>query len=303
MTWLDRQSFLGANSDDVLKSITVGLVGLGGGGSHVVQQLAHVGIGSFVLVDPDSIEDTNLNRLVGATFEDVANETAKVEIARRLIKGVNPGAAVEPIQDVWQAAGDALKRCDVIVGGLDSVRAKDELDAFCRRVLISYIDMGMDVHGEPGQHLLSGQVILSTAGNPCLRCFGLVTEKALAAEAARYGAAGSKPQVVWPNGVLASTAVGLVMQLVTPWHPAPVESAYLEYDGNRGTVAPSYRLKHLDGFECEHYPAVERGDPGFDIRALLRVTAEPEIDDKPPTETPPRRGLIAWIRRCLGWDS
>ncbi len=302
MTWLDRQSFLGADSDDVLKARTVGIVGLGGGGSHVAQQLAHVGIGSFILVDPDAIEDTNLNRLVGAMFEDVGQGTAKVNIATRLIKGVNPDALVEPIKEVWQAAGEAIKRCDVIVGGLDSVRAKDELDAFCRRFLIPYIDMGMDVHGEAGQHLISGQVILSSAGNPCLRCLGLVTEKALAAEAARDGAAGSKPQVVWPNGVIASTAVGLVLQIVTPWQAAPVEAAYLEYDGNRGTMTPSYRLKHASAAECSHYPSAERGDPGFDIRKFLRAssaTRKPEVVVEAPPHAEPSPRLFERIRRLL----
>lgn len=50
MSWLDRQSFLGPESDALLNGSTVGIAGLGGGGSHVAQQLAHVGIGSFVLL-------------------------------------------------------------------------------------------------------------------------------------------------------------------------------------------------------------------------------------------------------------
>lgn len=54
-------------------------------------------------------------------------------------------------------------------------------------------------------------------GGPCLRCLGIVTEETLDEEGRNYGAAGGKPQVVWPNGLLASTAVGLFMPLVTPW--------------------------------------------------------------------------------------
>lgn len=291
MSWLDRQSFLGADSDTVLDDILVGIVGLGGGGSHVAQQLAHVGIGNFLLADPDVIEETNLNRLVGGTLVDVERSTPKVEIARRLIQGVRPTARIEVIQSEWQSRGDALKRCDIIVGGLDSVRAKDELDAFCRRFLIPYIDMGMDVHGETGRHLIAGQVVLSSPGTPCLRCLHIVTETALAAEARKYGAAGGKPQVVWPNGVLASTAVGLVMQLVTPWHPKPMEGAYLEYDGNTGVVSPSYRLKQAAARECTHYPASERGDPGFDVRRWVESLSAPEA--KHATEAPKRPGLLS----------
>src|SRR5450631_1269080 len=66
MSWLDRQSFLGANSEQRLAEMTAGLVGLGGGNSHVAQQLAHAGVGHFALADADHISLTNLNRLIGA---------------------------------------------------------------------------------------------------------------------------------------------------------------------------------------------------------------------------------------------
>ena len=297
MSWLDRQSFLGPNSEDVLASATVGIVGLGGGGSHVAQQLAHVGVGSFVLIDPDSIEDTNLNRLVGGTWADVEAQTIKVEIAQRIIKAVRPGTKVKAIKAEWQTASEELKLCDVIIGGLDSVRAKDELESFCRRFLIPYIDQGMDVHGEAGRHLIAGQVVLSSPGRPCLRCFGVVTEDALTLEGRNYGAAGGKPQVVWPNGVLASTAVGLAMQLLTPWFEHPTDSAYLEYDGNTGTVGPSYRVKLLAGRECPHYPANERGDPLFDVRKMVEAV---EVVETPKAESRRRTGFFAWLRKWFG---
>lgn len=295
MSWLDRQSFLGPDSDAILDGAVIGIVGLGGGGSHIAQQLAHVGVGRFMLLDPDEIEDTNLNRLVGGRWADVEKATAKVDIARRLILEVRPKANVVAKRAEWQAQSDLLKGCDVIIGGLDSVRAKDELDAFCRRFLIPYIDMGMDVHGEAGQHLIAGQVVLSSPGTPCLRCLHIVTEEALAREAANYGAAGGKPQVVWPNGVLASTAVGLVMQLLTPWHPNLTDGAYLEYDGNTGVIRPSFRFQHAASRACPHYPPEERGDPAFDVRRLLEAPTQLGA-----TASPKRsywRSLMNWLRR------
>ena len=66
-----RQSFLGAQSERKLAETRVAIVGLGGGGSHIAQQLAHVGVGHFRLIDPDCMEASNLNRLVGATQSDV----------------------------------------------------------------------------------------------------------------------------------------------------------------------------------------------------------------------------------------
>src|SRR5262249_31739922 len=48
-TRLSRQSFLGPDSSEALAAATIGVVGVGGGGSQIVQQLAHVGIGGYVL--------------------------------------------------------------------------------------------------------------------------------------------------------------------------------------------------------------------------------------------------------------
>lgn len=266
MNWLDRQSFLGRGSEARLARATVGLVGLGGGNSHVAQQLAHVGIGNFVLIDGDRISSTNLNRLIGGTWWHVLKRTAKVLIARRMIRAINPNASVEVHVEQWQLAADALKRCDIVVGGLDNVRGKDELDAFCRRFLVPYVDQGMDVHKLGLGHLIAGQVFLSEPGGPCLRCMGIVTDDALAEEARRYGAAGARPQVVWPNGVLASLAVGLVVQTLIPWSRRTGPGAYLAFDGNLGLVAVPERFRRWSGAECHHYPAPAVGDMGFDIR-------------------------------------
>ncbi len=270
MSWLDRQSFLGAKSEQRLADVTVGLVGLGGGNSHVAQQLAHVGVGNFVLIDADLISLTNLNRLIGGTWWYVLKRTAKVAIMKRMILAINPKARVEIHRKQWQLAGDALKRCEVIVGGLDNVRGKDELDAFCRRFLIPYIDLGMDVHklGGGHGHLVAGQVVLSEPGGPCLRCMGIVTEAALAEESRHYGSAGGRPQVVWSNGVLASLSVGLVVQMVTPWSRRAKPGAYLTYDGNSGFVAEAERFRRWSAF-CTHYPDVAVGDMTFDIRKLM----------------------------------
>lgn len=306
MTRLDRQSFLGPNSEHMLRECTVGLVGLGGGGAHVVQQLAHLGVGGFVLVDPDRIDLTNTNRLLGGTLADAEADILKVAIAERVIRGVQPGARVVAVPDTWLAAMDDLKVCDVIVGAVDSYKERDQLERFARRHLIPYIDIGMDVHklGKNG-FLISGQVIMSMPGGPCLRCCGLVTEERLTLEAQAYGAAGGRPQVVWPNGVLASTAVGLLAQIIAPWHPKLSEFVYIEYDGNKGTMRVSARVELLRGKSCPHHPADEVGDPLFDIRARLANFNKDLPSGVPSASAPvPHRGL--WQRlvsAVRGWLS
>jgi molybdopterin-synthase adenylyltransferase len=90
----DRQSFLGPDSDVDLLEATIGLIGLGGGGSRFAQQCAHLGIGGYVPCDPDIIEDTNTNRLIGGTLADVQQKLAKVSIAERTIRALQPNARI-----------------------------------------------------------------------------------------------------------------------------------------------------------------------------------------------------------------
>ncbi|MGX9574271.1 HesA/MoeB/ThiF family protein [Mesorhizobium sp. f-mel] len=267
MTRLERQSFLGANSENILRSATVGIVGAGGGGSHIVQQFAHIGVGGYVIADPDFIEDTNTNRLIGGTLDDVAVARPKVDIAARMIRGLQPDARIVLVPGKWQDAVDDFKQCDVIVGAVDSFKDRDELERFARKHLIPYVDIGMDVHAIGGAgHLVTGQVILSMPGEPCLRCCGLITDERLTQEAQRYGAAGSRPQVVWSNGVLASTAVSIVTQILTPWFKGPPAFVFLDYDGNKGSITPNKRMAMLKGCACAHHPMDEAGDPLFDVR-------------------------------------
>ena len=146
MSRLTRQSFLGPTSDDVLAEATVGLVGLGGGGSHIAQQAGHAGIGGYVLVDPDVIDEGNTNRLIGGTLVDVRSKLAKTAIAARIIRSLNPRARITEIRKSWHEATDTLKACDIIIGAVNSFREREQLERLARRYMIPYIDIGMDVH-------------------------------------------------------------------------------------------------------------------------------------------------------------
>jgi molybdopterin-synthase adenylyltransferase len=257
-----RQSFLGDGTEERIALARVAIVGLCGGGSHIAQQLAHIGVGHFTLFDDDIGEDSNLNRMVGLTEDDVATAMPKIEVISRLIHSVNSKAKVVCVPAKWQTRHELLRDHTAIVGGVDSFSERDQLERYARRYLVPYIDVGMDVHGDPGRYAISGQVILSMPGEPCMRCMGFLNDRVLGDEARRYGNAGGKPQVVWPNGTLASIAVGKFMSLLTPWHEELQPAFYTEYDGNRLTVQPSRKLAHLVAHQCRHFGGVGvLGDP------------------------------------------
>lgn len=254
---LIRQSFLGEHSQEVIERSRIAVVGLCGGGSHVAQQLAHIGFRNLVLVDHDKADDSNLNRMVGLTASDVEKGTLKTSVVGRNVVAINPNASPEMHSCYWQECQNALKDCDAIFGCVDSFAQREQLERFCRRLHIAYIDVGMDVFGEEGDYFISGQSIVSLPGHACMRCMGFLSEDVLAREAAKYGAAGGKPQVVWPNGTLASMAIGQFMGIFTAWHPRMVPPLYLDYDGNRSMVTPNKRLAFLKEETCPHFQGAD----------------------------------------------
>lgn len=263
-----RQSFLGHNSQSELWETRVAIVGVGGGGSQIAQQLAHLGVGKFRLIDPDIIEASNLNRLIGGTAADVETASPKVEILARTIKAIRPEADIEIHRSKWQEVAYSLKDVHTIFGCVDGYRQRDYLESAARRYVIPYIDIGMDVTKiEDSYFAVAGQIIVSRPGCPCMRCIGFLTSERLAREENDYGDAGINPQVVWTNGILASLAVGEFVKLRTPWFPAKDQYVWLELDGNVQTVTKSRQPCYQNmGDVCTHHGGTDGlGDPFFKL--------------------------------------
>jgi hypothetical protein len=213
----------------------------------------------LILADPDMAELSNLNRLIGATYQDAAEERLKTQIATRLAIGIQPHVNLSVHSTPWNEALNDLRDADVIVGCIDTYAQRSDLESFTRRYLIPYIDIGMDVHAVGDHFVIAGQVALSMPGRVCLKCMGIITEDDIAKE--NYGAAGCRAQVVWPNGLLASAAVGILIELVTPWfHPGP-KATLLRYDGNNQGLAVDHWLAVNGEQRCKHYQPAEVGDP------------------------------------------
>lgn len=247
-----RQSFLGADSEDELAGKTIGVIGASGGGSPIAQQLAHVGFGSVHVIDPDFAEEHHRHRLIGISTAAVRRKWNKARVVKRLMQRVHPEGRVEAHPQRWQDVHDVLRGCDLVFSCVDGYLAREEIERYLRRYRIPQIDIGMDVREVAGGFVIVGQAILSRPGGPCLRCFGYIRDELLRQEAERYGAAGERAQVVWPNGTLASTAIGMAMALLLPWHTEQVTAPYLLYNGNALTVTPHPRLPFVPA-TCVHY--------------------------------------------------
>ena len=105
-----------------LSALRVGVIGVGGLGSALVAHLARLGVAHWVLVDPDVVELTNLNRLVGASAMDAQKARPKVYVARSAIRQAVPKATVRALKtDVFDPlAQRALKACDLLIVATDN---------------------------------------------------------------------------------------------------------------------------------------------------------------------------------------
>jgi molybdopterin/thiamine biosynthesis adenylyltransferase len=158
-----------------LGRLRIGIVGCGGTGSLVIQNLAYLGCRDFILVDHDRAEATNANRLVTADPADI--ETAKVILGRRLIKRVAPESHVLVLNaDLRNSESlDALKGVDVLFGCVDNDGARLIMNELSLAYSIPYIDSAVGIEGENGYvHAAGGRVAIVLPGGPCLLCMGQI---------------------------------------------------------------------------------------------------------------------------------
>ena len=253
-----RQGFLGLEARPRLDRIRIGLVGYGGGGSQVAQQLAHILVPNMTVFEPQDLEDTNLNRVVGAGTYDVGGP--KLGVARRVLQGLMPRDGLRFIPSRWQDAISELRSCDIVVGCVDSPLERRDLESECRRWLIPYIDIGLGITLSqlPDEDpTIAGQVAISVPGELCLECMAVYTQQQLEAEAQSYGDGSPAPQVVWSNAILASIAVDQVVELATGWRQRPTTCRLFRYEAP-AFVGPAVELAALPQL-CTHFPLAQAG--------------------------------------------
>lgn len=122
-----------------LKRRRILVVGCGGLGGHIIDQLVRIGVGTIRAVDGDVFEETNLNRQLLSNVHRMGISKAKA--AAEHIADVNPDAAVEVVEEyLTEANAPALVAgCDIVMDALDHVRSRKILAAACSEAGIPYV--------------------------------------------------------------------------------------------------------------------------------------------------------------------
>jgi hypothetical protein len=249
--WFARQALaLGARGQAELRRLRVAVVGLGGIGSVVSLQLAHLGVGELVLVDGDRVEPTNLSRIAGATKSDLG--TYKVDVAARYAEALDLVAKVECHREfVGPDHAGLLGSCDVVLSCVDRQTPRAMLNRLAYRWLVPVIDLGTIFRVNAAGTIIAdaGRVVVVGPGRPCLGCWGHLDPHALRIEAlsaadreseirAGYidGAVEAQPSVIAFNTLVAGAGVAELLRLATAFAGAEIPPLRLAFSFTDGTV-------------------------------------------------------------------
>ena len=115
---------IGKEAQIKLNNSKVIVFGVGGVGSYIVEGLARAGVGHIVIVDNDTISESNINRQLIALHSTIGQ--AKVDVVKKSVLDINPNAIIDTYQEfVLLDSKDYFDESfDYVIDAIDTVSAK-----------------------------------------------------------------------------------------------------------------------------------------------------------------------------------
>ena len=265
----DRQiRALGAAGQEHLESLTVAIVGIGGTGSIAAEQLAYLGVRKFILIDPDRIDLTNLNRVVGALANDIGRR--KTEVAADMIARIVADPSVRSVEgDVTRTRiARELRGADFIFSCTDSHGSRAVIQQIAYQYLIPCIDVGSVISAN-NAHItgIHGRIQALAPGLPCFSCCELLDSEEVrrdmmnAQERERdvYIQGGNEPApaVISINGTVTSIAMTMFLAMTVG---IPSEGRHVLYNARTPSLRVVTFNQNPDCYICSPRGVLARGD-------------------------------------------
>lgn len=123
-------SSISKEEQDIIKSTKVAIVGLGGLGGYVLENLVRLGVLDFHIIDKDFFDISNLNRQVIATEANIGK--SKAEEARNRIMEINSKAKVKVFNSkLMENSYHMIEGVNVVFDCLDSIKSRLDLESLC----------------------------------------------------------------------------------------------------------------------------------------------------------------------------
>src|SRR5271157_458327 len=239
-TLRSEQAF-GKGTIRMLRGLSIAVVGCSGTGSFVTEHLARLGVGKLILVDPDRVEEKNLNRILNSGKEDAYLSSFKVHTLARAIARMGLDQQVVPIPENLASPNAilAVAECDVVFGCMDGTEGRHILNRLSTFYSLPYFDVGvrLDADGKNGISGISGAVHYLQPGLSSLLSRGVYSMDQVEAEGVRRtspeiyrrqraegylrGTQEDRPAVITVNGIFASLAVQEFLARIHPYRNRP----------------------------------------------------------------------------------
>jgi len=150
----------------------VAVIGCGGLGGYVLEQLARLGVGAIIGWDYDIFEEHNLNRQMLSTVDRIGQKKAEAAAAR--VEAVNPAVTFQGIEEKFDCENGKryLTGCQVVVDALDNIPVRLELAGTCREMQIPLVHGAVEGwYGQlatqfPGDKVIEQIYAHGETGNP-----------------------------------------------------------------------------------------------------------------------------------------
>src|SRR5579872_2813841 len=186
---LRHSQAFGTGTTELLRGLSVAIVGCSGTGSIVAEQLARLGVGRLVLIDPDSIEEKNLNRILNSGKEDSYLNRPKVEVLAMAIAHMGLGQEVVALHSnlIKSEIVKEVATCDAVFGCMDGVEGRHLLNRLATFYTLPYFDVGvrLDADGHGGIERIAGAVHYLQPGRSSLLSRGVYIMARVEAEEVR----------------------------------------------------------------------------------------------------------------------
>jgi molybdopterin/thiamine biosynthesis adenylyltransferase len=183
--FFDRQvRAFGPDIQRLLGRLHIGVVGAGGTGSGVIEQLARLGVGKLSLFDGDQLSGSNATRVHGSGAGDAGQ--LKVDVAAAMVARIGFGTSIRrfPKHVTHEAVARELRACDIVFCCTDKQAPRGIVCRLAVRYYIPVIDRAVVVDSVDGTlRGVDGRVTTLLPGEACLFCRGRISPERIQAEA------------------------------------------------------------------------------------------------------------------------
>jgi molybdopterin/thiamine biosynthesis adenylyltransferase len=247
----------GADIQGALGDLRVGVVGAGGTGSAVCEQLVRLGVRHLTIVDIDTLSESNITRVYGSVPSAVGK--AKVAVARDHLRAIAPDLVCDVHKSMitLEPTARELAKCDLVFGCTDDNAGRLVLSRLATYLMTPVIDVGVLLSSSRDGGLIGidGRVTILSPGTACLVCRNridlaraaselMTSDERIRLEDEGYAPAlaGIEPAVIAFTTAVAAAAINELLERLIGYGPTPRPNEVLlrwhEREISTNTAAP-----------------------------------------------------------------